>query len=325
MPFVNCLIRYGVIAGLAGGAVLLIAGPDRVFALAGQARSSIQSKIDQNISDPVALRAQLKSLASQYPERIADVRGDLAELQAQKGQLQRELAISRRVVELAENDLSQLAGLLTRAGEAQAQAVSMGGLVPTVRIVLANESFDLEQAQVKAVNIEQTRQVYASRAADTERDLGYISQQEQRLSELLAQLEQEHAEFETQLFALDRQVDAIARNERMIAMMEKRQRTIDEQSRYQANSLDQVQARFAEIRSRQEAQLQGLGRGAATQSYENRAKIDLDARNRVAPRPASGFGRPTIIVEPPVLEIRPESAEGARNSSVRLPAPSPVG
>jgi chromosome segregation ATPase len=319
MALVKGIVRYGVIAGLAGGAVTLIAGPDRVAAIFTETRTVVQNQIDKNISDPVAMRSQLRQLAEQYPGRIQDVRGDLAELQSHKQQLNRELATQVRISELAQADIGTLGQLITRADEtlqeAQVRNASFGAEPIEVRIRFANETMNVDQAMQRATQIEQVRVTAETAAADMQRDLGYIEQQETRLNDLLTQLESERDSFNAQLFALDRQVDAIARNDRMIEMMEKRQATIDKQSRYRAHSLDQLQGRFAEIRARQEAQLESLGKGTTALNYESRAKFDLDVRpqadgSRVSGTKATGASlprlKPSVVIQPKVIEIKPE-------------------
>ena len=93
MSFSKAIVRYTIITGLVGGAACLVAGPDRLSALAAQTRGKINAEIDKHIEDPIALRSQLRSLEGQYPERIASVRGDLAELREQATQLKRELEV----------------------------------------------------------------------------------------------------------------------------------------------------------------------------------------------------------------------------------------
>lgn len=266
------LIRIGVVGTIVGAGTLLVAGPDRVGALLQQARSTVHTAIDGAIDDPVALRAQLRKLEGQYPEKIAEVRGDLAELREQRAQLERDLEVGARVVRLAEADLTDLGALIARAE--QTRQTRDGYAV--VRVRFDNRALDLDQAYARATNIRNLRDAYAARNGDTERDLGFLGEQEQRLSELLAQLETERAEFQSQIYQLDRQVDAIARNDRMIDMMERRQETIDKHSRYRVASLDQLRGRFADMRAQQEARLQTLAASTQSTSYEDRAKMELD-------------------------------------------------
>jgi predicted RNase H-like nuclease (RuvC/YqgF family) len=335
MALSKCIVRYAVIAGLVGGTAALVAGPDRLSALFSQAQGNINAAIDSQIDDPIALRQQMKSLAGEYPERIADVKADLAELRQQTGQLQREREVSERVVSLAEADFEQIKGLIERGETALAQSEGHAQHAQTVRVVFNNEPLDLKDAYARAGRIQQVHGAYATRVADIDRDMGYLQQQEQRLTALLGQLETEHTEFQTQMWALDRQVDQISRNDRLIELMEKRQTTIEDNSRYSASSLDQIAGRFADIRARQEAKLETLGTSTSTSNYEDRAKFDLDTRKAwdgVSLAPGEGSTEagprglstlPTInrgiqlelrsinTSRPGVIEIRPEASDRA--------------
>ena len=297
------VMRFGVIAGLAGGAALLVAGPDRVGAALSQIRRGINEHIDKHIQDPVALRAQLRKLSEQYPERIADVRADLAELRNHTQQVEREMAIAKRVVELAEADLHDLKDMLARAEDARGQG-------RTVRVSYGGAVMDVDAAYRKTNQVLQTRDAYAARVSESERDLAYMRQQEERLGEILATLEREQAEFQTQLFQLDRQVDAVARNERLLDILEDRQETIERHTRYEAASLDQVKGRLSDIRAKQEARMHALASGVARESYEDRAKVDIDSdlRSRAALREAlDTLGRPALPAKasPDVFYITP--------------------
>jgi hypothetical protein len=309
MAFTKSLVRFAVITGLVGGAAAVVVGPDRLGALFDQTQNSINKQVDKVITDPVALRAQMRKLEGEYPERLADVRSDLAELQQQRAQLVREQEVSARVVQLAEDDMSTLTAMIER-GE-QANQIALASFDPAdaeaqdhvIRINFNGQSIPLKDAYTKATRISQVHTAYTSRATDIERDMGYLDTQETRLKDLLGQLETEYAEFQAQVWAMDRQVDSIARNERLIEMMEKRQRTIDEQGRYKAYSLEQLNSRFADIRARQEAKLEAMGTGTTTVNYEDRAKYDID-RTKPAQLKASQLLKPTKA-RAKVIEITP--------------------
>lgn len=305
------VVRTAVITGLVGGAAVLVAGPERVGAILTQTRNSVNGHIDKAIDDPVALRQQLRDLEGQYPKRIADVRGDLAELREQVAQLNRDRDVSARVVELAEADLSTLQPMIQKA-EAMGAAnsgvyTSSSYAPPVVRIAFGHEQLDLKQAYGRAEQAQQVRAVYSARIGEIDKDLGYLSQQEARMADLVATLETEQAQFQSQLWQLDHQIDAIGRNDRMIEVMQKRQETIEEHSRYRVASLDQLTSRFAEIRSKQEAKLQSLSKAHDRMNYEDRAKIELDARN-IQKVPTADFGTPA---RPSVTVIRPEGQRPA--------------
>jgi peptidoglycan hydrolase CwlO-like protein len=321
--FVKGFVRYAVIAGLVGGTTLLIAGPERLGALFSQAKGSINTKIDTLIDDPVALRHTLKNLEAEYPQRLESVRRDLAEVQGQRTQLTRELEVARRVTDLSRADAEQIQELIARAEDVRQQEAAAGLAMINVsenpssraqpapgkliRVVFDNQSLSIDDAYAKATQVRQVHNSYVGRASDIERDLGYLDQQEQRLASLLEQIQGEYNDFQTQVWTLDRQVDTIARNDRLIAMMERREKTIAEQSRYSAGSLDHVQGRFSDIRAKQEARLKTLGNAAATTNYEDRANYDLDGKvGRSLPELKAAEPKPSVI------EIRPDDAQGVK-------------
>lgn len=272
MGFFKTMVRVGVVVALVGSAAALIAGPRRVGMLFDKMRDSVNEHVDAAIDDPTALRSQLRELEEQYPERISELRGDLAELQEQERQIQRDLAVAQRVVQLADADVGALQPLVAQAQAASAEAEP--GTVVTVRF--ADAALDMDEATGRLTRIVQTRSAYASRASDASRDLTYLGQQKDRLEQLLTQLESERNEFRSQIWQLDRQVDTIARNDRLIELMQRRQKTMDECGRYEAGSLAQVQSRIAEVRSKQESQLEMLSSDQERLDYEDVARLQVD-------------------------------------------------
>ena len=141
--------------------------------------------------------------------------------------------------------------------------------------------------------------------ADHHADAHRLEDVVQRLADLLSQLVTEQGEFETQLWQLDRQVDAIARNERMINLLEKRQKTIDKYDRYTADSVGEVQTKIARLLAAQEGRIAALGTQTEETDYVEQAEAELDLMVRT--------GRSfleTIEVEehePEVVEIGPET------------------
>jgi chromosome segregation ATPase len=269
------IFRTGVILGVAGavvaGGAYMIAGPDRAGAIMHQMHDGLMERIDQNIDDPVALRSQLAKLEREYPQRISQVRGDMAELREQIHQLDRDKAIALRVVELTDSDLLALDEKLSEASER-----IPGGNFRLASVSFENRVYDYDRAVARRNQIESTRRANTARAQDATHDLEYLQKQENRLAELLLRLETEHAQFQSQIEQLSRQVDAIARNERLIELMERRNKTIEECSRYEIVSLEQLTNRLAEFRSRQEAELDLLTTEQERQDYEEAARLQVD-------------------------------------------------
>lgn len=274
------------VIGVTAGAALLTAGPNRVGAVIDQTVESVKHVIDERIDDPVALRSRLRELEAQYPERIASLRADHAELKSQILQLERERAISRRVVELADEDLAMLRPAL---GEASAQAASMSGVNDDrlTAVMVESRVWPVRRAQAKVRQVENTRNAHATRAADAEHSLVYLRQQSDRFEEAIGQLESEQAEFRVQLDQLNRQVDSIQRNERLIEMLAERKRTLEECESYDCASLDQVTGKLGLILDRQAAELDVLSSTADAFDYEDLARDELGReRDLAAPIPA---------------------------------------
>jgi chromosome segregation ATPase len=294
------VIRVGLIAALAGGAVAVVAGPHRVGALVDQVRGKIQTSVDALIDDPIALRAQLRELEGQYPARIAEVRGDLDEVTRHLAQLENIREESLGVVELTSADIDSIQGLIQQGEQARAE----NGQATIVRVKFNSSTLNMSEAYGKANRLTQIRDAYQTRATELDRDIGYVTQQKDRLGELLQQLETEQAEFRAQLWQLDRQVDTIARNERMIHILKKREARIDRQSRYTAGSLEQITGRLAQIRAEQEGKLEQFKQGSDIATYENAARFKINSKKAEPKAAVQGVGRfAPIEVSPKVIEL----------------------
>ena len=273
--FFKKIFRLGAItAGVIGlSAVVAYAtfGGPRTRAMVHEMHGRVLEEIDEHIDDPTAMRAQLHEMEREYPERIAQVRSDLAELEAEIRGLQREQSVSERVVALVDADLGTLQGeLAARTSEA-----TNGALVALREIPGEESGLTPKRATAKLRQMQEQRLVYANRANDAQHDLVYLQKQRDRLSDLLSKLETERAEFQSQILGLSRQIDAIARNDRLIQLLDRRNKTIEECSRYEAISLEQITGRLAQITSRQEAELDVLSSAEEATDYEDMARFEI--------------------------------------------------
>ena len=92
---------------------------------------------------------------------------------------------------------------------------------------------------------------------------------------MLEKIEHEHDTYRAQLWQLDREIDAIERNDYIIAMVEQHQETLLGFDRFGgAGNLDQVRAKLAEIRTVQESTIFALTDSGAGSDYETRARFD---------------------------------------------------
>ena len=272
--FVAKTLKVGIctagLVGLAGAAAYSFAGQDRTESFVREIHGSVMNQIDSTISDPSAARSQLQKMEKEYPKRIAEVQTDLTELRGEIGAIKNDHQISLKVVALADADLdamrTEMASQVNANGEVQLVARS---------VVLGDRIYSLAKAKARIGEVERTRALYANRAVDAQHDLLYLEKQEARLSEILGKLETERAEFQVQIQGLAREIDSIARNERLIKMLKKRDRTIENCSRYEAISLDQLNGRLSQLRSQQEAELDTLANQEHASDYEGLARQQL--------------------------------------------------
>lgn len=263
------VVRWGLITAVVVGGTTVLIGPERVAAGFDQVRSLVSATVDDFVDDPVALRRQLRGLADQYPDRIAEVRGELSEIDVQLGQLVHDTDVARRVVTLTDGDLDLLK-------ERMAEATA--GTTEGQKVMIRRGSFNvgLDQARSEGRRIAGIRSAYQDRIIGNEQQSALLARQKQRLTDILAQLESEYGEFEAKLWQLDRQIDSIERNDRLIAMTEEQQAMLhDFEKLGKVGNLRQLEAKLEELRTTQEAQLQTLERHGVQGEYEQRARESI--------------------------------------------------
>ena len=166
----RCVLRWGLISSLALGGATLLVGPERVAIGLSQIRAKAQGLFESCVDDPVALRRQLEELSDEYPDRIAEVRGSLAEVDQQISQIDRDVEIATRVVAMTSEDLNDLRALVSRAENERAQLASNSR---PVYVRFEGVKYGIDEAMVEARRIGHVRETYRDRlAADQlQRDL----------------------------------------------------------------------------------------------------------------------------------------------------------
>ena len=263
------LLRWGLITATVVGGTTLLIGPERVAAGFDQIRTLASSTFDDLVDDPIALRRQLKGLSDQYPERIAEVRSELASIDVQIRQLDHDQQIAQRVVTITSKDISQLKDSVLAATT---------GVEDTRKVTVRRGSFDigLDQARSEARRIIGIKNAYEDRFLGNQQQISILNRQKERLTDILAKLESEFGEFEAKLFQLDRQIDSIERNERLIAMTEEQLAMLNDFEKLgKVGNLRQLEAKLEELRTTQEAQLQTLESHGIQGEYEQRAREEI--------------------------------------------------
>ncbi|MBX3373770.1 MAG: hypothetical protein KF817_08035 [Phycisphaeraceae bacterium] len=296
------ILRFGLIAALAVGGATLLVGRERVAATFGHLRHKAQVAIDGAVDSPEALRRNLQRLAGEYPERIALVRTELAEVDRHLRSFQEDIERADRVVAIASGDLDRLGGLVERAKAEREQASR-----PVV-IRFDGVRLDIEQAYAEGRRIASIRDGFRDRLEQDRFQVTFLTEQRARLTEILDTLEREYDSYQAQLWQLDRQIDAVQRNDRLIALTEAQQATLDGFEKLgKVQNLRQVEAKLAQMRTEQEARLQQLSRRQFRKGYEDRAEMDLGLAQRrdpfidsieVTPIPGPNVAEIVIAEEP---------------------------
>ena len=264
------IVRWGLIGGLALGGVTLLVGPQRVIACFDQLRQEATTIVDGIVDDPVALRRQLDDLAREYPKRIAEITGEVSKIDQQLIQFERDESIARNVVKLTTQDLESLKDLVRLAEQEE-------GIGETsVSFWFEGVRFGLESAYTKARRIRTVRANYEDRLAADRRQMKLMHEQRDRLATILEKIKHEHEQYRSQLWQLDREIDAIERNDHIIAMVERQQYTLSNFDRFgSGNNLDQVRSKLAEIRTVQESTILALTETSGGSDYETRARFAM--------------------------------------------------
>jgi chromosome segregation ATPase len=261
----------GLISGLALGGLTLLIGPHKVAAGLHQIRVKAQTVIDQVADEPAALRRQLQVMADEYPERIATVRGELAEVSHEIAEFNRDTDVAARVVAMTTDDLVELKTLVTKARYVN----NSTGRDTDLRF--KGVRFDVDQAFSEGNRINDVRVSYQDRLASNQQQLSFLNEQKGRLVEILDRLESENSEFQTKMWQLDSQIDAIERNDRLIDMTKELQATLDSYDKWgKIGNLKMLESKLAEMKTIQTAQLEAIRQTNIRWDYAKEATRQLD-------------------------------------------------
>ena len=294
------VFRGALIGGLVLGGATLVLGPDRIAAGCAQVRHYATAWFDGQIEDPVLMRQQLQTLQKQYPERIKELRGSLAEVDAQISQLKRDSEVAAKVVDMAKNDLASLGSMVDRANVQLAANTGNNAVL----IKFQGKNITVDEAFNKGTNIKQTAVAYQDRLAANERDLKLLTTQRTRLAEQLEKAQHEYTNFQTQAWSIERQIAAVERNGKIVDMLQDNQDAIESGDKWKVVSLDDMQNRLAALQAENEALLETMGTIESGTAYEERAKSALTAGDNpfvwdIEPKQAAqeGFPEAPVIID----------------------------
>lgn len=263
------LLRWGLLSVAVLGGTTILVGPSRVAGAFDQVRVTVAEAFDGFVDDPVALRRQLQGLADQYPDRIAEVRGEIAEVDGHLRQIDHDTDVANRVISLTSKDLEDI-----RVAVVEATAAGEAGRKVSVR--RGSFRVGIDQARSEARRVVTIRSSYEDRLISAKQQSELLDKQRSRLSEILSKLEGEYTSFEEKLWQMDRQIDAIERNDRLIVMTREQQAILSDYEKLgKVGNLRQLEAKLEELRITQEAQLDALDSHGFQESYEQRARDEM--------------------------------------------------
>ena len=284
MNITRTILRVGLISGLALGGLTLLIGPHKVAAGLHQIRVKAQTIIDQVSDEPAALRHQLQVMADKYPERIAEVRGELAEVNVELEEFNYDSEVAARVVAMTTEDLVDLKTLVVKA-----RNVSNSNTYNTVYLRFKGVRFDIDQAHSEGNRINDVRVSFQDRLASSKQQMSFLAQQKGRLIEILDRLDSEYSSFQTKMWQLDSQIDAIERNERLIEMTKDLQATLASYDSWgEIGNLKQLEHKLAELQTIQTAQFETLRQSSVRWDYAKEAARQLDETD-INVNPASNY------------------------------------
>ncbi|MCP4757990.1 MAG: hypothetical protein GY894_05785 [Planctomycetes bacterium] len=293
MNICKTIVRWTLIAGIAVGGVTIIIGPGRVAAAFETFQDQASIIVDQyiDVEEAKSLRSKLHELAGVYPDRIAEIRGEIARIDSQVDQMAHDADVARRVVAMTESDLDRLAGKVRDA--------EIGG-VRQVSLIKGDAGVNLTVAYKEGRRIQGIRSTYQERLVADQRQVEMLSSQHDRLTTLLEQVEREYSQYQAQVWQLDRQIDSIERNDRLIALTESQHETLQQfQSPGDSETLRAIETRLAELQAVQEGTLQALGERGKQGEYEHRARslVNDATGSSDLSNPFEGFGPATNVDE----------------------------
>lgn len=313
MTLCKTIVRWTIVTGLALGGITLIIGPERVGAAFGAIQTQATALVDEyiDVEEAKALRSRLHELAEAYPDRIAEIRGEVARVETQLEQFAHDADVARRVVAMTGADLEQLA--------LKVQSAERGG-VRTVSLVSGDAGVNLDVAYREGRRIKGIHETYQERLVSDQRQITMLETQRERLAALLEQIEDEFADYQAQVWQLDRQIDSIQRNDRLIALTESQQATLRAfESPGNAEGLRAIETRLAELLAVQEGTLQALTERGRQNEYEHRAQMMLNQS-----MPTEGNASPDVFDThggDPFTEFLPAPPKADLQQALTSPTP----
>jgi len=263
--FVSRSLKYSVILVLVLAAAAATFGPWRIREALRYVKHAAVENVDGMIPDEVKLRNDIETLREEYPKRIAELDSMVAGLTRQLGELEQDRGLCREVLDLCHEDLGQL-----RPG---VEAESAGTPAHDGRIQFRGASFSYGEALERSRRILEIKDMYDARLKASTESVALLQSERERLSADLLQVRKEYDQFIAQYRGLEREIDLLKHNERLIEIAGRRDRLDRLDPSSWLRSLDAIKSAIARRKTEQAERLRSFKVGNPVAEYETRARV----------------------------------------------------
>lgn len=265
--FMGRAFRWGLTGLLVTVGLVAVVGLARVKTAYYSVRDHLRTNMDDLVDSRVALRHELGKLQKEYPERIADLRVELARADRDLAACLDDRRICEEVVLLAENDLDVLQQRISHAGN---------GDLGFVSIEFRSERLGPDEATRRAARIASTATSYRRRLGDLEGEADLLREERASLQNQLTEIQSEYRTFQAEASSLLREIDALQRKEKMVEIAERRAGRGDEDPfSDRSASLARVKEKIEARRIRLDEKLRAIRGFKSGDAYEAEARMKV--------------------------------------------------
>jgi len=266
--FFGRMTRWGVIGALGLAGLIAVVGLTRVKTAWWSVRDHLRSNVDEIVDTRVALQHEIRKLQDEYPERIADLRIQVKEIDRDLGSCSEDVNLCQEVVALCESDIMVLNAKLEVADS------DADGLGPD-RVEFRSERLGRAEALTRAGRIAATASSYRDRLNDLTAEQQILREERGRLRAELAEMEREFREFQTEVGTIAREIDSLKRKEKLVKVAERRQKDTDDIFADRASGLTAVKEKIERRKIQLDERLRALRGVRSGNEYEARARLRL--------------------------------------------------
>jgi chromosome segregation ATPase len=263
--FFGRLFRWAAIAVVLGVIVFGVIGKTRVQNAYYSVRDHLRANVDELVDTRRALRREIRDLQEEYPERIADLRTQLREVERDLAACEADQRLAREVVTLCRNDVAVL----------EAKLAGTEGEGGSSWVEFRSERLRADEAVLRAGRIADTETTYLARLDDLERESEFLRKERGLLRAEVAETEREYRDFQAEVGTMLREIDALKRKEKLVKMAERRGEENDDVFAARASSLAALRDRIARRKTELDERLAAFRTVRPDGEYEARARLRL--------------------------------------------------